>query len=202
MRAPLLRGAACLCLLLLLAGCTRIVLAKGGEPVDLGHGVTVRPGMDWNRLEAGDKFEYWTLDGFRLQHILFVTGVKDGETIVYRQNVPSDEEKDTFPKFRKGMTLIEIRELLESTWARRGYHRMKITRFGPAPFGGRDGFEIAFTFYTRDGLEMRGLAAGAVIGGRLHMAIYSGTRIRFYERGEKDFRRILKSYRLPAKTTG
>lgn len=195
MTRSLKRIAAILCLLLPLAGCVSFTLAKGGESIDLGEGVTVRPPSDWNRLSLG-KYEYWTLDGLRLQNILFVKGAEDGEAIVYRRRTTEDEEKDTFPKYRKGMTLLEIRELLESTWARQEFHRVRVTRFGPASLGGSSGFEIAFAYDTKDGLEMRGLAAGAVVGGKLYLAIYSGTRIHFFERGEKDFRAIIESYRL------
>lgn len=194
----LLRRIVLLCVVLLpLGGCAGFTLAKGGEPLDMGDGISVQPPRDWNRMAVG-KYEYWTLDGLRLQNILFVKGVEDGESIVFRRGVPDDEEKDTFPKYRKGMTLLEIRELFETTWARRQFHRTQVTEFGPAKFGGKAGFEISFTFDTKDGLEMRGHAAGAVFDDKLYMAIYSGTKIHFYERGEDDFKKILSSYRFPA----
>ncbi|MDH3241097.1 MAG: hypothetical protein OEO83_10575 [Alphaproteobacteria bacterium] len=198
MTARLKRFAILIALLLPLGGCVGFTLAKGGEPIDMGDGVSVQPPRDWNRMSIG-KYEYWTLDGLRLQNILFVKGVEDGENIVFRRARNEEPEKDTFPKFKKGMTLLDIRELLETTWARQEFHRTRVTKFGPAKFGGRDGFEMIFTFDTKDGLEMRGWAVGAVVGERLFMAIYRGTRIHFYERGEKDFRKIIGSYRFPAR---
>jgi hypothetical protein len=200
MTALLRRIAVLFVLLGPLSGCAGFTLAKGGEPTDLGDGVSVQPPRDWNRM-AVEKYEYWTLDGMRLQNILFVKGVEDGESIVYRPNASrssdDDKEKDTFPKFKKGMTLLDIRELVETTWVRQKFHRTQVTNFGPAKFGGKDGFQMTFTFDTKDGLEMRGWAAGAVVGDRLFMAIYSGTKIRFYERGKNDFKEILRSYRFP-----
>lgn len=195
MKHPVMRLAAVLSLAVLAGGCAGFTLAEGGKRVEIGDELSVRPGMDWNRIELRGKYEYWTLDGLGLQNILFVKGVEDGESIIYRRRT-GDGEKNAFPVYRKGMTLIEIRELLESTWARRGYHRLRVTRFGPSPFGDRPGFEIAFTFDTKDGLEMRGLAAGAIVEDRLYMAIYSGTRIHFFDRGEKGFREIVRSFRF------
>jgi hypothetical protein len=180
-----------------LGGCAGFTLVKGGEATDLGDGVSVQTPRDWNRL-AINKYERWTLDGLRLQNILFVKGIEDGEAMVPRRGTTEDKEKDTFPKFRKGMTLLEIRELIETTWARQENHRFQVTNFGPAKFGGKDGFEIKFTFDTKDGLEMRGWGAGAVVGDKLYMAIYSGTKIHFYERTAKDFEAILKSFQFPA----
>ena len=181
-------------LTLILSACAGFTLVKGGERQDLGAGLSVQPGRDWNRV-AIEKYEYWTLDGIQLQNIVFVKGAEDGESIVYRGRA-AGEENDTFPKYRKGMTLIEIRELLETTWARRGYHRFRVTQFGVSRFGVKEGFEIAFSFDTRDGLEMRGQAAGAIVNDRLYMAIYTGTRIHFYNRGKNDFLRIVKSWRF------
>lgn len=186
------------CLLLPLGGCVGFTLAKGGETLEISDGVSVQPARDWNRLSVG-KYEYWTLDGLHLQNILFVKGIEDGEGIVFRRNTSDDPEEDTFPKFKTGMTLLELRELLEATWTRQNYHRISITKFGPAGFGGKDGFEIAYTYDTKDGLEMRGRGAGAVVDGKLFMVLYSGTRIHFFERGENDFTKILESVRFPAR---
>ena len=62
-----LRVLAVFALLLPLAACAGFTLAKGGEKLDLGQGISVRPDRDWNRITVG-KFEYWTLDGLRLQN--------------------------------------------------------------------------------------------------------------------------------------
>jgi hypothetical protein len=185
------------CLVLALSACAGFKLVKGGQRQDLGAGLSVEPGRDWNRVVV-EKYEYWTLDGIQLQNIVFVKGANDGESIVYRGRAAGDET-DTFPKYRKGMTLIEIRELIETTWARRGYHRFRVTEFGTAPFGDKAGFQIAFAFDTRDGLEMQGQAVGAIVAARLYLAIYTGTRIHFYARGERDFGRIVKSLRFSPK---
>ena len=96
---------------LLLTGCVGYTLAKGGKRLELGQGIAVKPARDWNRVTI-DKFEYWTLDGLWLQNILFIKGVEDGDRVFpSSRRTGQDPDKDTFPKFRKGMTFLEVREL-------------------------------------------------------------------------------------------
>ncbi|MCZ6610436.1 MAG: hypothetical protein O7A66_10580, partial [Alphaproteobacteria bacterium] len=62
---------------LLLTGCVGYTLVKGGQKLELGQGLSVKPPRDWNRRTEG-KHEIWTLDGPGLQYILFVKGIEDG----------------------------------------------------------------------------------------------------------------------------
>ena len=190
------RFPAVLCLLLLLSACVSFTLVKGGKKLDLGEGVSVQPTHDWNRVKI-DKFEYWTLDGLRLQNILFIKGVEDGERIAPSSlGARSEPEKDTFPKFRKGMTFLEIRELFEATLARQKAQRVVISDFTPGPFAGRDGFRFAFTYVTSDGLQMLGTASGAILKDKLYMVVYTGTKLHFFDRGKRDFDHILASFTI------
>ncbi len=188
-----LRVLAVFVLLLSLAGCAGFTLAKGGEKVDLGQGISVRPDRDWNRITVG-KFEFWTLDGLRLQNILIIKGAEDGERITPSYvPVQSNREKDAFPKFRKGMSFIEVRELFEASLAREQAQKVVITDFAPRKFGGKDGFRFSFTYQNVDGLEKLGIASGTIVKDRLYMAIYRGTKLYFFGRHKRDFDQILDS---------
>ena len=178
---------------LLLTGCVGYTLVKGGEKLELGEGLSFKPPRDWNRSTNG-KHEVWTLDGPRLQYILFVKGIEEGERI-FPESARSlaAEKKDTFPKFRKGMSLLEVSELFEASLARVKAQNIAIAEFAPARFGGKDGFRFTFTYRTKSGLNMRGIATGALRDGKLFMVIYRGTELFFFDRSKDDFEQILAS---------
>jgi hypothetical protein len=176
----------------LLSGCVGYTLVKGGEQLELGQGLSVKPPRDWNRSTEG-KHEVWTLDGPRLQYILFVKGIEEGEQIFPPSRGRTSSKKDTFPKFRKGMSLLEVRELFEASLARYNAQKIAIAGFAPAPFGGKDGFRFTYSYVTGPGLNMRGIAAGALIGDKLFMIIYRGTELYFFGRSKEDFEKILAS---------
>lgn len=178
---------------LLLTGCVGYTLVKGGQKLELGQGLSVKPPRDCNRRTDG-KHEVWTLDGPRLQYILFVKGIEDGGRIFSaKASRRGASGKDTLPKFRKGMNLLEVGELFVASLARRGAQKIITAGFAPAEFGGKDGFRFTFTYRTTAGLNMRGIAAGALLGDKLFMVIYNGTEEFFFDRSKGDFEKILAS---------
>ena len=178
---------------LLLTGCVGYTLVKGGQKLELGQGLSVKPPRDCNRRTDG-KHEVWTLDGPRLQYILFVKGIEDGGRLFSaKASRRGASGKDTLPKFRKGMNLLEVGELFVASLARRGAQKIITAGFAPAEFGGKDGFRFTFTYRTMAGLNMRGIAAGALLGDKLFMVIYNGTEEFFFDRSKGDFEKILAS---------
>ncbi|MCZ6494840.1 MAG: hypothetical protein O6924_01540 [Alphaproteobacteria bacterium] len=177
---------------ILLTGCVGYTLVKGGQKLELGQGISVKPPRDWNRRTEG-KHEIWTLDGPGLQYILFVKGIEDGGRIFPASRRRASPKKDTFPKFRKGMSLLEVRELFEASLSRYNAQKIAIAGFAPAEFGGKDGFRFTFTYSTESGLNMRGIVAGALLGDKLFMVIYNGTELFFFDRSKGDFEKILAS---------
>ena len=179
---------------LALTGCASYTLVKGGQKLELSQGLSVKPPRDWNRATEG-KHEIWTLDGPHLQYILFVKGIEDGERI-FPGSSRGLGAKDTFPKFRKGMSSLEVGELFEASLARRKAQKIAIAGFAPARFAAKDGFRFTFSYVTQGGLKMRGIAAGALLGDKLYMLIYRGTDLFFFDRDKADFEKILASLRL------
>lgn len=186
---------AVLALVFLFTGCVGYTLVEGGKRLELGEGIAVEPGRAWNRLALQGRYEYWTLDGLHLQRLLFVKGVEDGEAIVPVRSELQDKEEGV-PTFRKGMSFLEVRELVEATLARSNAQRVAVTEFVPAKFGGKDGFRFDFTYDTAEGLHMLGKSSGTIFQDRLYMVIYVGTKLHFYGRGQKDVDRILGSLRF------
>ncbi|MQA66796.1 MAG: hypothetical protein GEU76_13005 [Alphaproteobacteria bacterium] len=176
----------------LMTGCAGYSLVKGGEHVSIGSMSVQAPG-DWNHWRGGDGTEFWTLDGPALQHILFVKGVGDDEA-----PWPTRGDRETVPKFRKGMSAIEISELVQATLANEELQNVRIVDLKPDTFGGHPGFSFTMTMTSKKGLDMKGLAHGAVIKDKLYMTIYRGAALHFFDRGLADYEMIAASLRIDA----
>lgn len=174
----------------LLAGCAGYSLVKGGKRVSIGP-MSVEAPRDWNHWRGADNMEFWTLDGAALQHILFVKGIGNDE-VPWR----TGGDPDSVPKFRKGMSAIEIRELIQATMANEDFQNIRIADLKPAIFGGHPGFSFAMTMTSKKGLDMKGVAQGAVIKDKLYMTIYRGTALHFFDRGLADYEKIAGSLRI------
>lgn len=182
--------------LLVLSGCVGFTLVKGGEKTSVGSDLTVIPPHDWNRMSTS-RAELWTLDGFGLEQIIFVTGATDGDFLYPFPGAQSaDSDNKGLPVFRKNMNAIEITELVQATMARENDQHVKVTNLHPATFAAHRGLAFRFTYETKNGLAMEGTATGAVIHDKLYMAIYRGAKLYYYERGFPDFRKMLKTVRI------
>jgi hypothetical protein len=175
---------------LMLSGCVGFSLVKGGERVSLKGSMSVQVPRDWNSFQSPNA-TYWTLDGASLQHIVFAIGVADGEIPWF---TGADSEKA--PKYRKNMTVIEVSELAQATMALEKLQRVQVGDLKPARFAGKEGFTFSFTCTTKKGLDLNGLAFGAIVKERLYMAIYRGAKLHYFDRGLPDFKAIVSSTRI------
>jgi hypothetical protein len=174
----------------LMTGCAGYSLVKGGERVSIGS-MSIEAPRDWNHWRGAGGTEFWTLDGPVLQHILFVQGIGNDE-------VPwsTGGDPDGVPKFRKGMSAIEISELIQATMANEEFQNTRITDLKPATFGGHPGFSFAMTMTSKKGLDMKGIALGAVVEDKLYMTVYRGAALHFFDRGFADYEKISASLRI------
>ena len=118
-------------------------------------------------------------------------GVADGEIPWF---TGADSEKA--PKYRKNMTVIEVSELAQVTMALEKFQRVQISDLKPAQFAGKEGFTFSFTCTTEKGLDLKGLAFGAIVKERLYMAIYRGAKLHYFDRGLSDFKAIVSSAQI------
>ncbi len=182
------RHASLFILALLIAACVQYSLVKP-EKVAIGDVYTVDAQISWNRMTEG-KTEIWTVDGPLLQELRFIKGVEDGDALFRGGAVWN------LPPFKSKMTAIEIKELFETSLAQIGVARMRTLNLRPESFGPVAGFRFEFTYARKDGLEKQGFALGAVIGEKLHMIIYSGTRLHYYPKHKDEVERLVRSIRM------
>ena len=159
--------------------------------------LAVTPPREWNRISASlfvdiNAVEDWTQNGPYLDGISFVTGLKDGKTLV-RQRSRDDRQ---VPKFRSNMTPPEIAAIIESLFrVRGGAVDFKMTALVPRPFLGANGFQYDYEHLDSDEVRRRGRAVGAVIDGRLYLILLDAARSHYFNASLPDFEAIVSSAR-------
>lgn len=162
------------------------------------HSLTVAAPRPWNRhrgvlFEDIREVEDWTLNGPILDGLSFVTGLKNGRTLI-RQRKSDDQQ---VPNFRSDMTPPEIAAMLESLYrVRGGAVEFKTLSLQPRPFLGANGFELDYEHLDSDELWRKGRVVGAVIGGRLYLILFDAARAHYYAAGLPDFEAVVASARL------
>jgi hypothetical protein len=166
--------------------------------VSVGNGsLSVAAPRPWNRhrptlFEDIREVEDWTLNGPLLDGISFVTGLKNGKSLV-RQSRRDDRQ---VPKYRSNMTAPEIVAMLESLFrVRGGTIDFKSLGLAPRSFLGAPGFQYDFEHLDGDEVWRRGRAVGATIDGRLYLFLYDAARSHYYAAALPDFEAIASSAR-------
>lgn len=176
---------------LLLSACVMGYKPVGPDTQVIGNLYSVEPQITWSSIEQ-DKRQVWTVDGPALEQVLFVTGLEEGETLV---SLPIGDDRE-LPRFRAAMAPSEVVEFIIDTVSTTRGTQAQARSLEPFEFGSARGFRCDFDFLTRDGLEMDGLAAGAVVNDRLYLIVYTGTRQHYFPRYRPAVEKIIESVRM------
>lgn len=158
--------------------------------------LTVTPGRDWNRLDGniGKHTETWTLDGGQLNDLTFFAGIEPGKPLVRERS----KKREPLPKFSISTLLVELPELFEATYrSAKQLADFRVTDVQPARFLGQEGVMFAYEYVDGDELTRMGEAHAAIIDGRLYMISFDAPRLHYFARNIDDFRRIVRSARMP-----
>jgi hypothetical protein len=169
--------------------------------VSVGDGrLIVTAPRPWNRHRAiwfGDvrAVEDWTLNGPYLDGITFVTGLKNGKTLIRQRRTASQQ----VPIFRSNMTPPEIAAMIESLYrVKGGAVNFRTLSLQPRPFLGANGFQLDYDHLDDDELWRRGRVVGAVINGELYMILVDAAKSHYYEAVLPDFEALVASAQLRA----
>lgn len=167
--------------------------------VGVGDGsLLVAAPRPWNRhrpvlFEDIREVEDWTLNGPILDGMSFVTGLKNGKSLI-RQRRTADQQ---VPPFRSNMTPPEIAAMLESLYrVRGGAVDFRTLSLQPRPFLGANGFQLDYEHLDTDELRRKGRVVGAVIGGRLYLILLDAARMHYYDTTLPDFEAVVASAQL------
>ena len=191
-----------LALVMLAAACTPYAKIDSGQ-VHVGS-LAMTTGQPWARIQPAHlptegPTEVWTRDGLSLNQVLVYAGLADGRPLFAPKNGAAADRP--FVAFRQDMLEADVHELVVDSIGR--YFQagpILTTRVAPRRFAGADGFEAEFAFASKaTELEYRAIAAGAVIGGHLHLLVYVAPRLHYFDAHVGAFRQLVDTASL-AKT--
>lgn len=164
-------------------------------------GLTVTPPEAWNKIPygAGKRSESWTLDGLNLNELEFFADIENGKPLVRE----IDKRDRPLPRFNAGMLAPDIVALYETTLRTVSQTASYTTdSVEPATFAGAPGVRFTFSYTLQDEVKRRGEAVGAVIGGKLYLAVFTAAATHYFPRDVAQFREIAASARVLPKAAG
>jgi len=168
--------AACLLAAALLAGCTTYASVPPAKKHEIGGVFRAEPAQQWSALKQNANLENWTVNGFGLEGITFITKVTDGKPLVQRK------QGEDAPTFRTGMKASDVVDLYEGLLATRGMSQVAVSNLRPATVAGHDAFRFDYTGFERNGLAVRGTVIGLIDGEKgLNLVIYEGAAEHYYD---------------------
>lgn len=186
-------------LALVLASCGDGALVRPMSARVVADGtLVVTPGTAWNRVASSVLFsqrpvEVWTKDGLSLNEVSYLGGLKDNQTLfrdIERRDRP-------LPRFRATMLPQEVAEFFESSYRIAGGSPLfTITAVAPATFAGQSGFRFSYDFTLSDDVKRKGVATGAIIGGRLYLISYEAAALFYFARDLPEYERLIASARI------
>ena len=106
------------------------------------------------------------------------------------------QKEGKMPTFDPAMNALEIADLVRETYTRNGQLNFTYTDLTPQPFGDNKGFRFDFTFTTVEGLNKQGMAVGALVNKKLHIAIYTGAQEHYFEKYKSAVDSLLNSLKI------
>lgn len=173
-------------------------LVRSGEVSVGDRSLLVTPRAEWNRqssimFDDIRQVEDWTRHGPTLDSLSFVSGLKDGKSII-RQSRKADSQ---VPRFRSSMTAPEVAAMLETFYrTRAGTVEFRTLGLVPREFLGTKGFQLDFEHLDGDELWRRGAAVGAVVDGRLYLILLDAVRSHYFDAELPEFETVVRSARL------
>jgi hypothetical protein len=169
--------------------------------VTVGDGrLIVTAPRPWNRHRAFffdnvRAVEGWTQNGPYLDGITFVTGLKNGKSLIRQRRTASQQ----VPIFRSNMTPPEIAAMIESLYrVKGGAVNFRTLSLQPRPFLGTNGFQLDYEHLDEDELWRRGRVVGAVINGDLYMILLDAAKSHYFDATLPDFESLVASAQLRA----
>lgn len=167
----------------LLNGCAPWI-RTGGPYTASEENIALNLPDGWMRWNTKDYFLI-TRDGVDLQSIL-VENINVNAAL-----------KHTKKKFRKGMLPSEAAEVILDNIASNGnIHGFQIKDNKPAKINGKSGFRAVFAYKTSDGLKMKGIAYGFMVGEWFYTLQYEAPQRYYFDRDLKTFEGVVASARL------
>lgn len=174
-----------LIVLLFIAGCVHAPWVQvGGLYTSESHNFSVEIPHGWMRLNT-DKYLLITRDGVLLQNILI-------------ERLPIDKQlKHTKKKFNTGMLPQEAAEvILDNISSDQTNLNFEVIENIPAKIGEFPGFKAVFTYKNTDGLRLKSIYYGFMVGEWFYGIRYTAASRHYFEKDLKTFEKVFESFKL------
>jgi hypothetical protein len=177
----------CLIAVSLLSGCMAYSEVPPAKKYEIGGVFRVEPATLWSAQKNGNS-ENWTVNGFGLDGITFITNVADGKPVA-----PTTQD-DKAPTFRADMNASDVVDLYEAVLASRGFSQVETRNLRPYTISGNDAFRFDYSGFDGIGLAKRGTVIGLIDAEKgLNLVIYEGASEHYYDASLADAEKVLAS---------
>jgi hypothetical protein len=161
--------------LALLAGCTALKEVPPAKKHEIGGVFRVEPGSAWSAQKTG-RGEIWTVNGFGLERMAFITNVADGKPLL------THTQDEDAPTFRADMNATDVVNLYEALLTSNGYSQIQVSNLRPHTISGQDAFRFDYTAFSRTGLAKQGMVVGLIDPDKgLNLAVYEAASEHYFE---------------------
>jgi hypothetical protein len=182
-----LKLALCVIAIGFVAGCTAYREVPPAKKQEIGGIFRVEPASSWSALKTG-RGEIWTVDGFGLERLAFITNVADGSPLL------SQSQSKEAPTFHKDMTATDVVDLYEAMLTSNGYSQIKVVNLRPHSISGQDAFRFDYSGFDDKGLAKRGMVVALIDAEKgLNLALYEAAEEHYFEAYKIDAEKVLGS---------
>jgi hypothetical protein len=180
-----------------LLGCQSFNAVEAMKSAKVGDDITVYPQVAWANaigpLNGGLSGTVWTIDGFGLNELRFLTGVASGAPLL---RIPGVEQKDMV-LYNTTMLPDDVMEMIASTLGKAGNQQLRTSALRPVPFGTVTGFRFDLAFTTKDGLQMKGITLFAQRRKKLDVLLFVAPSEYYYDQYAPTVEKIFSSVQVP-----
>jgi len=168
---------------------------EAGMTVNVGNNVTVDPQIVWaNPFGPGISTTVWTIDGFGLNDLRFLMGIKPGNPLTRIAGVEPTE----VGSYSATMLPNDVMDLLATTLGKAGFQQIRTDRLRPAQFGAVQGFRFDLDYLRKSGLQMKAMVLGAQRGETLDLIMFSAPAEYYFDRYAPTVEQVFASVRTAA----
>ena len=177
----------CLLAVSLVAGCTAFREVPPAKKQEIGGVFRVEAASTWSAQKTG-RGEIWTVNGFGLERIAFLTNIEDGKPI------PQHNPNNSAPLFRADMTATDVVDLYEAMLSANGYSRVEVTNLRPHSISGHDAFRFDYTGFDSKGLGKSGMVVALIDEKKgLNLVLYEAATEHYYAASRANAEKVLDS---------
>jgi hypothetical protein len=186
-------GLAAIALCVALTGCISIKAVDGMTAANIGDDISVDPQVTWaSATGIAGSGAIWTIDGFGLNEMHFLTGIAAGDPLL---RLPNVDRKDMIV-YNTTMLPDDVMDMIAGTWGKAGYRQVRTDGLSPVPFGAATGFRFDLNYTTDDGLQMKGVALFAQRRNKLDVILFTAPAEYYFGRYMPTVEKVFASVRV------